>query len=141
MEIKNLEKLIATLRGRAAKALKDSDVSVVVGYTANYAVYVHENMEMKLEGQPRPSGLGNYWGPAGASAKFLEKPARQHASELAEIVRKVYKSGKTLATALLMAGLRLQRESQKMVPREYGHLVSTAFTRVERGEAESGGEQ
>lgn len=45
--------------------------AVEVGYEASYAVYVHENMEQKLKGEPRPSGLGNYWGPAG-QPKFLE---------------------------------------------------------------------
>jgi hypothetical protein len=43
-----------------------------VGYTAHYAVYVHENLEMKWRGKPRASGIGVYWGPRGES-KFLEK--------------------------------------------------------------------
>jgi len=42
-----------------------------VGFSADYAVYVHENMEQKLKGQPRPSGLGVYWGPHG-QPKFHE---------------------------------------------------------------------
>lgn len=45
--------------------------AIEVGYNASYAVYVHENMEQKLKGEPRPSGLGVYWGPAG-QPKFLE---------------------------------------------------------------------
>jgi hypothetical protein len=68
---------------------------VIVGYTAFYAMFVHENVEMKLKGLPRGafrfkddvdmienlektySNRGNYWDPAGrGQAKFLEAPAR-----------------------------------------------------------------
>ena len=50
---------------------------VYVGYTASYAAHVHECVEMKLWGQPRPSKRGRYWDPLGkAHAKFLEIPAR-----------------------------------------------------------------
>lgn len=45
--------------------------AVEIGFSAEYAVYVHENMQQKLAGKPRPSGLGVYWGPAGRP-KFLE---------------------------------------------------------------------
>lgn len=48
---------------------------VEVGYTASYALYVHEQVAMKLKGQPRPSGRGKFWDPQGrAYAKFLEEP-------------------------------------------------------------------
>ena len=50
---------------------------VTVAYTALYAMFVHENVEMKLRGQPRPGGKGHYWDPQGrAQAKFLEAPSR-----------------------------------------------------------------
>jgi len=53
------------------------DTVVNVGYTAAYAIYVHENVAMAGRGLPRPSGRGNYWDPAGrGQAKFLEEPAR-----------------------------------------------------------------
>jgi hypothetical protein len=46
-----------------------------VGYTAPYALYVHEAVGMVLKGKPRPSGKGRYWDPAPrATAKFLEIP-------------------------------------------------------------------
>jgi len=48
---------------------------VSVGYTAAYAIYVHELVGMKLKGQRRISKIGVYWGPTG-QAKFLEGPAR-----------------------------------------------------------------
>lgn len=46
-----------------------------VGYSANYALYVH-NASGKLKGQPRPSGKGTYWGP-NAEPKFLTKAAEK----------------------------------------------------------------
>lgn len=65
---------------------------VTVGYTAAYALHVHENVAMKGKGKPRPSGLGNYWDPAGrGQAKFLEQPAREMIGELRQTVLKAAK--------------------------------------------------
>jgi hypothetical protein len=58
--------------------------SVYVGYTAAYAMFVHEKVGMVLKGQPRrkPS-KGNYWDPQPqASAKFLEIPLNDLRKEL-----------------------------------------------------------
>ena len=63
------------------------NTTVYVGYTAPYAAYVHECVEMKLYGKPRPSGRGVYWDPLGqATAKFLEMPARVLRGVLVEIM-------------------------------------------------------
>lgn len=71
------------LRGSAfVRVLKDG---VEVGFTAAYAVYVHENMQQKLKGKPRPSGLGVYWGPAGGP-KFLTRAVQERRDEFVEIV-------------------------------------------------------
>lgn len=52
------------------------DAEVTVGYTAAYALFVHEAVGMKLKGQKRPT-KGKFWDPQGrAQAKFLEEPAR-----------------------------------------------------------------
>lgn len=60
---------------------------VHVGYTAAYAIYVHENVEMKLKGEPRPHGRGRYWDPQGrGQSKFLEEPARRLIPELRSII-------------------------------------------------------
>jgi len=59
-----------------------------VGFTAPYAMAVHESVGMVLKGQPRPSGIGKYWDPQPpAQAKFLEEPSRRLAPELINIVR------------------------------------------------------
>lgn len=52
-----------------------------IGFTAAYAVFVHENMEMVLRDQPRPSGLGVYWGPNG-QPKFLESAITEGRAQL-----------------------------------------------------------
>jgi hypothetical protein len=68
------------------KAEGDPD-AVETGFNAPYALYVHENMEQKLKGEPRPSGLGGYWGPHG-EPKFLESAVTESASDFVEIVRR-----------------------------------------------------
>lgn len=63
---------------------------VNVGYTAYYAMYVHENVEMKGKGLPRKApSKGNYWDPAGrGQAKFLEEPARRLRPQMFAIIKK-----------------------------------------------------
>lgn len=58
--------------------------AVEVGYTSSYALFVHENMEQKLRGQPRPSGLGAYWNPGGP--KFLENAVKEKAQTVLGLV-------------------------------------------------------
>jgi len=152
--IRGLQSLVGKLREMAAKASKESNVSAIVGYTASYAVYVHENVEMKWKGLPRSGevrmlsgaggertvttghakgkGKGFYWGPHG-QAKFLEQPMRElsNSGEFSRIIFKALSQKKTMAQALLLAGLKLQRDSQKLVPVEFGNLRASAFTRLE----------
>lgn len=136
-KIKGLDSLVAKLRAKAAKEKKDGDVAVVVGYTQNYAVYVHEDLT-KAHGAAFnvkhaaeiASGEEHTRG-ADQQAKFLERPARENRQEYAAIVEDALKKGKTLAQALLLAGLKLQRDSQQLVPIDTGLLRASAFTRLE----------
>lgn len=144
------KRYFAESQGRAS-ATTSYKVSVIVGFTQAYALFVHENIEMKWRGYPRdrqvrrdkegvartgykpatgPHSAGLFWGPTG-QAKFLEAPARELAKELGAIVRRALTSGKTMAQGLLLAGLRLQREAQKRVPVDTGALRASAFTRLE----------
>lgn len=68
---------------------KDVQTVVNVGTTAAYAIYVHENVEMKGKGQPRQHGhKGNYWDPPGrGQAKFLEQPFRAFGPTLLRVVK------------------------------------------------------
>lgn len=68
------------------------DTDVNVGYTAAYAVYVHEAVGMVLKGQPRTgkNAHGRYWDPQGrAQAKFLEEPARRLTPQLLKMIQQI----------------------------------------------------
>lgn len=120
MEILGLKRLMEQLSLRE-KAAASQQAKVIVGYTASYAVPVHENLEAH-----HPVG----------QAKFLEQPARELTNDgtLGDIVRKAVASGKTMAQALLLAGLRIQRDSQQLCPVLTGNLRNSAFTRLEEGQ-------
>ena len=128
------QSVLNNLQRRAVKAAANDKASAITGYNSKVAIFVHENMEMKLKGQPRRSGIGVYWGPNGRS-KFLESPARLLRSDgtLGRIVVQAIKKGATMAQACFMACLRIQRESQKIVPVEYGNLRGSAFSMIEKG--------
>jgi hypothetical protein len=126
-----VNRVINALKRHERQLLREgSSASVIVGYTAKYALAVHENIEMKWQGLPRRSGKGVYWGPSG-QAKFLEEPARRQAKQIASIVHRALEKRTTLLQALLLGGLFLQRESMKLCPVEFGNLRASAFTRKE----------
>ncbi len=140
--ITNVKALLDKLEDRRRKSLTGDRGSVVVGYEARYAVYVHELIEMKLRGLDRigkrPDGsqrAGKYWDPQGrGQAKFLEQPTRElsNSGELSRVIRAAYKGSAdtesaTLLNALVVGAMRIQRESQKLVPVDSGNLKGSAF--------------
>lgn len=162
MKFEGTARLTAKLKAQAAKYVgQDNTVrpAVEVGYTAAYALYVHENMEiwppgMRLKGLPRglgfsqkdgvvfvPKGIlagtaggaarGFYWDPQGkAQPKFLESVVREDRDAIWRAIFEGLKAGMTLAQALLKAGLLVQRNSMQRVPVDTGHLKSSAYTRL-----------
>ena len=58
---RNLCRWSAASSKASAYTRKEATQSVVIGYSAAYALPVHENMEQS-SGIKRPSGLGVYWG-------------------------------------------------------------------------------
>lgn len=134
-DILGLKKLTNWFKSLAKEARRQTLKSVVVGYTAAYAIYVHE-AKMVLKGKPRPRrrkrNRGRFWDPQGrAQSKFLEAPARLMVTELGRVVAETYKSTGRIEDGLLLAGLRLQAASQRLVPVDTGNLKNSAFTRVE----------
>lgn len=113
--IEGLSGLLADLKAAEKKA-GEANVSVIVGYTQSYAIYVHEDLEAQ-----HPVG----------QAKFLEQPARELSTELGAQIGEGVAKGMTMEQSLLVAGLRLQRESQQLVPVDTGALKNSAFTRKE----------
>ena len=59
---------------RKYQSVRGAGTVVVVGYTADYAIYVHEDLKARHK--------------EGKSAKFLEKPIREKRTEILEIIRK-----------------------------------------------------
>lgn len=61
-----------------------------IGYSANYAVYVHE-ASGKLKGRPRPKkngvAQGNYWD-TGGEPQFLEKGAKRGKPSVDAFIKK-----------------------------------------------------
>lgn len=152
--VQNIDKVLRALKQAAAKYLESPNAvhgeSVIVGYTAAYALHVHERIEMSWKGLPRDprkwpgvkhqknpkprkrNPKGRYWDPQGrGQAKFLEQPARQFAEVIADIVTQAMLKGAKLQQALFLGGLRLQRESMLLVPVDTGNLKASAFTRKE----------
>ena len=115
MRVEGLQAVIGRMKAIGAKYSEPA--SVIVGFTQNYAIYVHENLEAH-----HPVG----------KAKFLEGPARRLKRELGEVVSKAVKAGARMEQALLLAGLRLQREAQLEVPVDTAALKNSAFTCFER---------
>lgn len=117
--IEGVKELVAELKKRAAKAAGGSGDSAVVGYTANYALYVHEDLNARHA--------------PGKQAKYLEQPYRELKPEIPKIIRETYKATGKITPGLLRAALRIQRESQLIVPVDTGNLKASAFTRLEKG--------
>jgi hypothetical protein len=131
-KVENVEAVIAKMKADLQRRLGDGkQPTVSVGYTAKYALAVHEKRGMVLRGLPRPKPRkGKFWDPQGrARAGYLLDVARENHSQIAKIVNTAFKQGKTLAQSLVTGGLFLQRMSQLAVPVDTGNLKASAFTR------------
>ena len=62
------------------------NTEVRVGYTAEYAVYVHENLDA-AHGAEYNAKYGEGLRGNNQQAKFLEQPARQYAAQIGDLVR------------------------------------------------------
>lgn len=115
--VHNLKRVAKSMERLAKTHPLSQDVSVIVGYTANYALQVHERTDI-----PHQNG----------EAKFLEKPAREKEKDVANTVVKGTKASGSLEKGLILGGLLLQRESQQLVPVDTGNLKGSAFTKAEK---------
>lgn len=114
-QIQGLSKL-KTFLGKKRRDAVAAGETVVVGFSQRYAMVVHEDMNAA-----HPTG----------QAKYLEQPARDLQSELALIITQVFIKTKSMRQALIMAGLRLQREAQELVPIDTSALRASAYTAAE----------
>lgn len=100
--------------------------SVIVGYTAKYALQVHENLEPAEDATRKARG-------AGKQGKYLEQPARELSNDgtIQKVVRDALKEGLTLEDGLLFAGMRILEASRELVPIQTGNLRASGFVRKE----------
>tara|TARA_R110002020_G_scaffold376130_3_gene587307 strand:+ start:27715 stop:28068 length:354 start_codon:yes stop_codon:yes gene_type:complete len=112
--ITGVDGILARLAAREKKA--DNVAVVQVGYTQNYALYVHERVDI-------PHKVGQ--------AKYLAQPLRQEKNQIQDIIVNAMKAGVPLKQALLMGGMFLQRLSQKLVPIDTSALKNSAYTKAE----------
>ena len=101
---------------KTAKKILHGKKSVLVGFTANHGLFVHENMQAS-------HNVGQ--------AKFLEQPLRQRNKKLKRMISNGIRRGLSVEKALLLAGLFLQREAQKLTPVDTGNLRGSAFTQLD----------
>lgn len=128
-QVHGLSQLQVQLTKYANKARRETKRKVLVGFSAPYAAYVHENVEMVLRGLPRPSGRGVYWGPHG-QAKFLEEPARTLRAQIAARIAQVTKSTHSVTRGMYSGGVLLRDAAKARVPVEYGELRDSAYVVV-----------
>ena len=122
-ELIGFNSLISKLGKLQRAAARATGKRVRVGYSAPYALKVHEDLEMfHTNGQ----------------AKFLEQPARQYRKVMASIVRQnvVARGGvrdleASIIRGFLAAGQFLKEESQELVPVDTGFLKASAFVWIE----------
>lgn len=100
--VKGVDKVVLALRRLGRESKKDSKGKYTVGYSAPYAIFVHERLDLRH--QP------------GKQAKFLEQPLRTEQRRMAEIVRKTVRSGGTVDAGNALAALYLKKQSQLLCP-------------------------
>jgi hypothetical protein len=115
----NADKVLAKLRGMSLKGKKTMTVSVV--YTAEYAVYVHEDL------------TANH--PNGGQAKYLEEPARRLQREMMDVVKRSVEAKNGLEEGLQRAGDLLLVASRDLVPVDTGNLRDSGKVEVVEGVA------
>ncbi len=138
--IEGLEKLTATLRDRAKQAKADGAASVVVGYSADHAIMVHEDLEAlhgslfnEAHADEISRGVMTPRRP-NECAKFLESPGRDSGiqEQMRQATHKVLEAGGSLEDGLLAGGEVLLAASQELVPGGVkGELGASGFVKIE----------
>lgn len=119
IKIENIDRLMKKLESRMIHVLKSPKSIVTVGYSAEYAIYVHENL-MATHKPP-------------TQAKFLEQPIREMKPALKQEIETLMSTGRmTLAQCLLIIGHKILAASQLLVPVATGALKASGF--VKEGE-------
>ncbi len=114
--ITGMKDLQQKLKAISYQQKKKNEEDVVVGFSQNYAMFVHEISAYHEVGEE----------------KYLEKAFRRLRGEIPRIVATIYKHSQSLTMGLLVAGLRIQKEAQKLTPVDTGALKASAYTAKEK---------
>ncbi len=119
VRIDDLEKVVKAFRDKQMEAREDNRWNLVVGFSAWYAIYVHERLDVH-----HPIG----------QAKFLEVAIRTGAGRMGKIVREVLKVSKNnrMATALRAAGNWLLVRAIALCPVDTGRLRESGFVKLQK---------
>lgn len=110
--VEGFQRVVSRLKSLTDLAALAKGKSVVVGFAAPYAVYVHENLEAHhTNGQ----------------AKFLSRAMSESDGSVA---RKAMKHGVSLIDSLELEGMAIQARAQEYCPVLTGNLRGSAFTEV-----------
>jgi hypothetical protein len=115
--IKRVERVEVVLKAMKDAKKRGKSVQMVVGYSAPYAIYVHENLEIN---HPQHGDRS-----CGGQAKFLEQPMREHGERI--MTQSMSRMTGTLESMLRRAAKALYEESQKLVPVLTGRLKESGF--------------
>lgn len=107
---------IADLRAKLTSMVKKG-AKLAIGYSADYAVMVHEDLEV----HHKPPG----------QAKFLSEPINLLRRDLQIFIRDELKMGKPLQKVLEDAGNKLLEFSKRLVPVDTGNLKNSGYVKVE----------
>ena len=88
--------------------------NIKVGYSAPYAVYVHENTQIY-----HPTG----------QAKFLSSALKDSREEMKRIAREIWVQRQDLELAMFWAGLKLLDEANRRVPVDTGFLRASGYVK------------
>lgn len=101
-KVKGVDQVLVALKMLGKRIKETSTAKYTVGYSAPYAIYVHERTDLRHE--------------PGKQAKFLEQPARTEKGRMAAIVAQTVKSGGTVDMGNALAALYLKKQSQLLCP-------------------------
>lgn len=108
----NLDRVLTELRKRRSRTVGDGFAETKVGYTAPYALAVHERLDLH-----HPIG----------QAKFLEQPMRTEEKVMSDIIRSRLRARERLKQAQLAAARHLIRVSLQLTPIDTGRLRDSWF--------------
>jgi hypothetical protein len=121
--VKQFQGLLRQLRDVYMAGKTEPRATVVVGYTADYAGFVHENMEAHHNPPTRAGWL-------------REKSRTERPHIVKTVIDALQQEGAffytpTMAGAMFSGGMALKRSCEEIIPIETGYLKESGFVRLD----------